>query len=53
MAVKKALEALDFVENADVSHEKGEAVITLSADPDEAKIKEAIEAKDYTFKGIM
>ncbi len=30
MAVKKALEAVDGVESADVSHEKGTAVVTLS-----------------------
>ena len=52
MAVKKTLEALDFVESAQVSHEKGEAVITLNADLDEAKVKEAIEGRDYKFLGI-
>jgi len=51
-AVKKVLEALDFVESADVSHEKGQAVITLSGDLDEAKVKEAVESRDYTFVGI-
>lgn len=30
MAVKKALEALDGVEKADVSHEKGTAILTLN-----------------------
>ena len=50
--VKKALEALDFVSGAEVSHENGSAVITLSGDLDEAKVKAAVEAKDYTFVGI-
>ena len=31
-AVKKALEALDGVEMAEVSHESGTAIVTLSAD---------------------
>ncbi len=47
--VKKTLEALDGVETADVSHETGEAVITLSKDVEEAVIRKAIEDKDYTF----
>ena len=49
MTVKKVLEALDFVDSAQVSHEKGEAVLTLKGEPDEAKIREAVESRDYTF----
>ena len=49
--VKKALEALPFVQEAAVSHETGEAVLTLSGDYDEAAVKQAVEAKDYTFVG--
>ncbi len=45
--VKKALEALDTVESAEVSHEKGNAVVTLSADTEDAVLKKAIEDKDY------
>ncbi len=52
-AVKKALEALSFVENAEVSHVTGTAEITLSGTPDEAAIKAAVEDKDYTFLGMM
>lgn len=52
MAVKKALEALDGVEKAEVSHEKGTAVLTLSKEIPDADIKKAVEDKDYTFKGI-
>lgn len=52
MAVKKALEALDGVEKADVSHTKGTAVLTLDKAVAEGDIKKAIEDKDYTFKGI-
>lgn len=52
MTVKKALEALDGVEKADVSHTKGTAVLTLNKAVAEGDIKKAIEDKDYTFKGI-
>ena len=51
-AVKKALEQLDFVEEATASHEKGTAVIKLCGDLDEAAVKKAVEDKDYTFVGI-
>lgn len=52
MTVKKALEALDGVEKADVSHTKGTAVLTLDKAVADGDIKKAIEDKDYTFKGI-
>lgn len=50
--VKKALEALDGVQSAAVSHEAGTAVVTLTADVADAVLKEAVEAKDYTVTGI-
>ena len=50
--VKKALEALDGVERAAVSHEAGTAVVTLSRDVADADLKAAVEAKDYTVTGI-
>ena len=50
--VKKALEALPFVEEAVVSHDAGTAVLTLSGDFDEAAVKAAVEAKDFTFAGV-
>lgn len=52
MTVKKALEALDGVEKADVSHTKGTAVLTLDKAVADGDIKKTIEDKDYTFKGI-
>lgn len=52
MTVKKALEALDGVVKADVSHTKGTAVLTLDKAVADGDIKKAIEDKDYTFKGI-
>ena len=51
-AVKKALEALSGVEKAEVSHEKGTAVLTLSSEVSDAAIQKAVEDKDYTFVGI-
>ena len=48
MAVKKALEAVDGVESADVSHEKGTAVVTLSKEVSNDVLKKAVEDKDYT-----
>lgn len=51
-AVKKALEALDGVEDAQVSHEKGTAVVSLSAEVSDEVLTKAVEDKDYTVKGI-
>lgn len=45
--VKKALEALPTVESADVSHEKGTAVVKLKEQTDFTVLKKAIEDKDY------
>lgn len=45
--VKKALEALDAVSEAAVSHESGTAVVTLSSDISDEKLKETVEAEDY------
>ena len=51
--VKKALEALPFVEEAAVSHDAGTAVLTLSGDLDAEAVKAAVEAKDFVFEGII
>lgn len=50
--VKKALEALDGVTEAQVSHEKGEALVTLSAPVDDAVLKKAVEDQDYQVTSI-
>lgn len=50
--VKKALEALDGIESAVVSHEAGTAVIELSKEVDDDLIKQTIEDKDYKFISI-
>lgn len=51
--VKKCLEALDGVESAEVSHEKGTAVVTLSADVANEILKKAVEEQDYKVKEIQ
>ena len=51
-AVKKALEALDGVQEAAISHEAGTAVVTLSGEVADAVLKEAVEAKEYKVLGI-
>ncbi|MBQ3429570.1 MAG: heavy metal translocating P-type ATPase [Mogibacterium sp.] len=51
-AVKKALEALDGVEAAEVSHEAGTAVVTMSPEVADAALKEAVEAIEYKVAGI-
>ncbi|MBQ8975714.1 MAG: metal-transporting ATPase [Oscillospiraceae bacterium] len=50
--VKKALEAIDGVESAQVSHEAGTAVVELSKDVDNAVLTKAVEDRDYTVKAI-
>ena len=45
--VKKVLEALDGVETAEVSHENGTAVVTLSSAVEDDVLKKAVEDQDY------
>ena len=51
--VKKALETLDAVSEAAVSHESGTAVVTLSSDISDEKLKETVEAEDYKVTSIQ
>ena len=51
--VKKALEALAGVESAEVSREKGTAVVSMSADVADDTLKEAVEAQDYKVNSIQ
>lgn len=46
-AVKKALEALPEVVSAEVSHEKGTAVVTLEKEIADEILKKTVEDKDY------
>lgn len=50
--VKKALEALDGVDSADVSHTAGQAVVSMSSDVADDVLKKAVEDKDYEVKSI-
>lgn len=50
--VKKALEAIDGVTEAVPSHEKNNAVVTLSKDVSNETLKAAVEAQDYQVLGI-
>lgn len=51
-SVKKALEAIDGVESAEVSHEAGTAIVTMSKEVSNDVLKSAVEAKDYNVTGI-
>lgn len=50
--VKKALEAVPGVASANADHEKGQAVVELSADIGDDALKAAVEAQDYKVLGI-
>ena len=51
--VKKTLEAIAGVEAAEVSHEAGTAVVTLTAEVADDVLKNAVEAKDYKVTDIQ
>ena len=50
--VKKALEALEGVAEAKVSHVEGTAVVELTENVSDEVLKAAVEAKDYTVLEI-
>ena len=50
--VKKALENIDGVASATVSHEQGTAVVELEAPVDNAILQKAVEDKDYQVLSI-
>ena len=50
--VKKALESVEGVESADVSHETGTAKVTLRADVPDDVLKKAVEAQDYPVLSV-
>lgn len=50
--VKKALEAIDGIEEASPSHETGTAVIKVSGDVSDELIKSTVNDCGYTFAGI-
>lgn len=52
-SVKKALEALDEVKEAKVSHEEGTAVVVLETEVSDDVLKKAVEDKDYKVISIQ
>ncbi len=50
--VKKALEDINGIDEAIVSHEKGTAIISLSSDVSDKTIRKAIQDAGYKFLGI-
>ena len=50
--VKKALEAVEGVQEAVVSHEAGNAVVTLSSDVADEVLKKAVEDQDYEVVSV-
>ena len=50
--VKKTLEALEAVAEADVSHENGTAVVTLNSEVADDVLKNAVEEQDYKVLSI-
>ncbi len=50
--VKRCLEALDAVTAAEVSHESGKAILTLTAEIDNETLKKTVEDQGYTVLGI-
>lgn len=51
--VKKALEALPQVQEAQVSYQAGTAVVTLTAEVADEVLKKAVEDQDYPVTGIQ
>ena len=51
-SVKKALESVEGVVSAEVSHKDGEAVVTLSGDVGDDVLRKAVEDKDYKVISI-
>lgn len=52
MHVRKALEGLAGVESAEVSHEKGNAVVTLNAEVSDDSLKKAVADAGYEVTGL-
>ena len=49
---RKALEAIDGVNSAEVSHEAGTAVVELSEEVQDEVLQKAVEDKDYKVLSI-
>ena len=53
MHTKKALEALDGVAKAEVSHENGTAVVTLEKEVSDDTLKQAVTDQGYQVINII
>ena len=53
MHIKKALEALDSVKKAEVSHKTGTAVVTLNKDVSDDVLKQAVADGGYQVTDIQ
>ena len=51
--VKKALESLEEVELATASFQAGTAVVILKSEVDDLRLKQVVEAEDYTVLEIL
>ena len=51
-AVKNALEKIDGVTSAEVSHVSKQAIVTLNKEVSNEELRKAVEAEDYTVTGI-
>ncbi|MBQ1393148.1 MAG: heavy metal translocating P-type ATPase [Lachnospiraceae bacterium] len=51
--VKKSLEALPQVTEAEVSHKNGTAVVTLAGEISDAELTKAVEEQDYTVTSVQ
>ena len=51
--VQKALEALDGVASAEVSHQAGTAIVMLEKAVPDAVLKDAVTAQDYEVTDIQ
>ncbi len=52
-AVKKALEKLDFIEEATADYQKGTVRVSLNGDLDEEAVRRAVADEDYEYLGIQ
>lgn len=50
--VKKCLEALDGIESAEVSHESGTAIVSMTTPLSDEMLKKTVEDQGYTVTGI-
>lgn len=52
-SVKAALESLDFIGEAEADFNTGRVIVKLLSDPDEGAMRNAIEAEDYEYEGVL